>query len=108
MGNTVKSEFCLKCFTVIATKKQFITKVLYFPSTDIGTSSGQLQNVKETSSFNSPTFHEVFYLFTCLYKAISLFILGRPFNRLIIRRRDSVCMRRPSLTVIKYRDPAGF
>ena len=36
------------------------------------------------------------------------FILGRPFNRLIIRRRGFVCMRRPSLTVIKYRDRAGF
>ena len=41
-------------------------------------------------------------------KSTKIFILGRPFNRLIIRRRDFVCMRRPSLTVIKYRDRAGF
>ena len=41
-----------------------------------------------------------------LYKVV--FILGRPFNRLIIRLRDFVCMRWPSLTVIKYRDRAGF
>ena len=41
-------------------------------------------------------------------RSVMVFILGRPFNRLIIRRRDFVCMRRPSLTVIKYRDRAGF
>ena len=36
------------------------------------------------------------------------FILGHPFNRLIIRRSNFVSMRRPSLTVIKYRDRDGF
>lgn len=60
----VKSEFHLKFFTVIVSKKQFITINLYFPSTGIGASSNQRQNVikRETWSFNSPTSHEVFYL----------------------------------------------
>ena len=33
-----------------------------------------------------------------------MFISGRPFNRLIIRRSNFVCRRRPSLTVSKYRE----
>ena len=42
------------------------------------------------------------------YYPFRIFTLGRPFNRLITRLNNYVCMRRPPLTVSKYRNHAGF